>query len=207
MIRLSRRLLVLGSAAALAGCASVLGGAPPPQLYTLSAVPAADFPPSLPKSKGQLLVEVPAASGGLDTERVALMHTPTTLDYFAGAAWTDRAPVMVQSLLVESFENTGKIGAIGREGLALRADYVLKPELREFTAVYSGANDPPTVRVRLGLKLLRMSDRQLVDQRSVEAEERAQQNSITSVVDAFNAALHRAMRDAVTGTLPAHAGP
>ena len=206
MIALARRLLALGLLLALAGCGGLLGAnGPPPQLYTLTAVPAADFPPNLPRSKIQLLVEVPVAPGGLDTERIALMRSPTTLDYFANAAWTDRAPIMVQGLLVESFENTGKIGAIGREGVALRADYVLKPELRDFTAVYTG-NDAPIVRVRMGLKLVRMSDRQIVDQRSVEAEERAQQNSIGSVVEAFNAALHRAMRDAVVGTLPALGG-
>lgn len=207
MTGLSRRLLVLAVPLALAGCGSVLnGGALPPQLYTLTAVPSADLPQGLPTTKGQLLVEVPAAPGGLDTERIALMRTATTVDYFANAAWTDRAPVMVQSLLVETFENTRKIGAIGREGVALRADYVLKPELREFTAVYSGASDAPTIRVRMGLKLVRMSDRQIVDQRSVEAEERATQNSVGAVVDAFDAALHRAMRDAVAGTLPALAG-
>jgi len=207
MTGLSRRILVLALPVALTVCAGVLGsGAPPPQLYTLTAVPAADFPPNLPRSKGQLLVEVPVAPGSLDTERIALMRTATTVDYFAGTAWTDRAPVMVQSLLVESFENTGKIGAIGREGVALRADYALKPELRDFTAIYAGAGDTPTIRVRMGLKLLRMSDRQIVDQRSVEAEEHAQQNSVAAVVDAFNAALHRAVRDAVAGTLPALAG-
>jgi len=204
MIALARRLLLLAALTALAGCSGLLGGGgPPPQLYTLTAVPAADFASNLPRSTIQLLVEVPVASGALDTERIALMRTTTTIDYFANAAWTDRAPIMVQGLLVESFENTGKIGAIGREGVALRADYVLKPELRDFTAVYTSGSDIPTIRVRMGLKLVRMSDRQIVDQRSVEAEERAQQNTVPAVVDAFNAALHRAIRDAVAGTLPA----
>jgi len=199
MSTLSRRSIVLGLPVALAACSGPLGGGPPPQLYTLT--PARDFPPGLPSAKGQLLVEVPATPGGLDTERIALMRSPVMLDYFAGSAWTDRAPLMVQSLLVESFENSGKIGAIGRESLALRADWILKPELRVFTAVYEGG-DAPIVRIRLALKLVRQPERGIVSERTVEAEERAQQNAILPVVEAFDTALHRAMQDAVAWALP-----
>ncbi|HVM79481.1 MAG TPA: ABC-type transport auxiliary lipoprotein family protein [Stellaceae bacterium] len=200
MTTLSRRSLVLAVPAALAGCGGVLGGSqPPPQLYTLT--PARDFPAGLPNAKGQLLVEVPVAPGGLDTERIALMRSPVTLDYFANAAWTDRAPLMVQTLLVESFENSGKIGAIGRESLALRADWILKPELRDFTAVYDGG-DAPTVRIRLALKLVRMPERGIVSERTIGSDERAAQNAILPVVEAFDAALRRAMQEAVAWAIP-----
>lgn len=204
MTTLSRRAIVFALPAGLAACSGLIGGnQPPPQLYTLS--PARDFPASLPRAKGQLLIEVPVAPGGLDTERIALMRGPVMLDYFANAAWTDRAPLMVQSLLVESFENSGKVGAIGRESLALRADWILKPELREFTAIYDGAG-MPAVRIRIALKLVRMPDRGIVAQRTVEVEQAASQNAITTVVEAFDAALHRAMQEIVAWAVPAMAG-
>lgn len=202
MNQLSRRAVILGLPASLAACGSALsGGQPPPQLYQLT--PVKDFAPGLPSTKAQLLVEVPATPGGLDTDRIALMRSALSLDYFANAAWSDRAPVMVQSLLIESFENTGKISAIGRQGLALHGDYVLQPELREFTAVYAEGSGAPTVRVRMGLKLVRLSTRLIVAQRVVASEEAAQQNSVTSVVAAFDAALKRAMADIAAWTLPA----
>jgi cholesterol transport system auxiliary component len=200
---IARRTFLLTLCAGVGACSGVLGGGQAPQLYTLS--PLKDFPPSLPKSNAQLLIEAPVAPGGLDTERIALMKSAISVDYFAGAAWTDRAPLMVQSLLVESFENTGKIAAIGRESLALRADFVLKPELREFTAVYVGP-DAPVVHVRLGLKLVRLPDRQIVAQRAVSADGPARQNSVASVVEAFDAALHRAIGETVAWMLPAMAG-
>jgi cholesterol transport system auxiliary component len=203
MTNLSRRTIVLALPAGLAACSGIIGGnQPPPQLYTLS--PARDFPASLPRAKGQLLIEVPVAPGGLDTERIALMHSPVTLDYFANAAWTDRAPLMVQSLLVESFENSGRVGAIGRESLALRADWILKPELRDFTAIYGGAGTP-AVRIRIALKLVHMPDRAIVAQRTVEAEQTASQNAVTAVVEAFDVALHRAMQEIVSWVVPAMA--
>jgi len=198
MIR--RRTILLALPAGLAACSGPLGGGSPPQLYTLS--PVKDFPPSLPKTNAQLLIEAPSAPGSLDTERIALMKSAISVDYFASAAWTDRAPKMVQDLLVESFENTGKIAAIDRESLALRADFVLEPDLRDFTAIY-GATDAPTVRVRIGLKLVHLPEKQIVSQHTSSADVQATENSVPAVVAAFDTALHQVMGDAVAWTLNA----
>jgi cholesterol transport system auxiliary component len=197
-----RRAFLLALPAGLAACSGPLGGGSPPQLYTLS--PVKDFPPALPKTTAQLLVEAPSAPGGLDTERIALMKSAISLDYFAGAAWTDRAPKMVQDLLVESFENTGKIAAIDRESLALRADFVLEPDLRDFTAIY-GSAEGPTVRVRIGLKLVRLPEKQIVGLHTASADTPSPQNSVPAVVEAFNTTLHQVMSDAVAWTLTAMA--
>ena len=62
------------------------------------------------------------------------MPEPTRFDYYALANWTDRAPLMVQGLVVESFENSGRIVAVGREAVGLKPDFVLKIEIREFQA-------------------------------------------------------------------------
>src|SRR5262249_3901548 len=92
--------------------------------------------------------------------------------------------------------------AIDRESMSLRADYVLKPELREFNAVYESA-EMPVVHIRIGLKLVRLPDKQIVAQRSFDADQVAQQNAVVPVVEAFNAALRRVMTDIVIWTLPA----
>lgn len=194
----TRRVLLLALPAAVAGCSQLLQGKPPPKLYTLS--PVKDFPPGMPTVKAQVLVDVPMAAGAIDTERIALMRGTVSVDYFADAAWTDRAPVLVQSLLVESFENTGKIGAIGRDTATLTADYTLTPELRDFTAVY-GDGALPTVQVRLGLKLIRSDDRRIIGQLPVQASAVSQQDAIIPIVDAFNDALHKVMTETVDWTL------
>ena len=61
-------------------------------------------------------------------------------------------------------------------------------------------------RVRMGLKLVRLPEKQIVAQRTVSAEAPAQQNSVSAVVEAFNAALHQAIGEAVVWTLGAMAG-
>ncbi|WP_152613388.1 ABC-type transport auxiliary lipoprotein family protein [Inquilinus limosus] len=135
---LSRRLFlrqaaVSSAAAGLAGCGGISALAPAaPQVYELT--PKNTFATDLPKVTWQLLVDMPTANAGIDTDRIAISETQTSLDYFAKVAWVDRAPAMVVGLLVESFENTGKIVSVGRQISGLRANYVLQPEIREFRA-------------------------------------------------------------------------
>jgi cholesterol transport system auxiliary component len=196
----SRRFVVTALLPALAGCASLLPQpAAPPRLYTLTAV--REFPAGLPKVSVQLLVDTPAAQASLDSTRIALSRSPTSIDYFADAAWTDRAPLMVQALLVESLENSGRITAIARESLALRADFILKPELRHFEAVYRDGAEAPTALVQVNVKLIAMPDRTITGQRTVEGTAPAARNDIADIVAAFDAAFHQAARQIVDWTL------
>ncbi len=74
----------------------------------------------------QLLVEMRYAPASLNIARIGLMPKPTRFDYYALANWTDRAPLMVQGLVVKFFENSGRIVAVGRETGGLKPDFVLK---------------------------------------------------------------------------------
>ena len=197
----SRRMVIAALALAPAGCTSLLpAGAAPPKLYTLT--PASDFPPEGRRVAWQLLVDVPASAVALDTDRIALSRGATTIDYFADAAWTDRAPLLVQSLLVQSFENSGRITAIARESLALRADYILRPELRHFEAEYGGGS-APSAHVQIGAKLVKMPERNIVAQQRVDTAAPARENQVPAIVEAFNTALHEAMRKLVDWALDA----
>jgi cholesterol transport system auxiliary component len=195
----TRRLLILvGPAAALAGCAGILPGESP-QLYVLT--PKTTFAPDLPKVGWQLLIDVPIAPAEIDTDRIVLQRTPYTVDKFANAAWPDRAPVMVQTLLVESFESTGKITAIARESVGLRADYVLKPELRKFTAFYDSSTGGPLISVLLNVRLVKMPERAIIAQKTFDYRERALQNDMEAIVAAFDEALGKILKRTIEWTL------
>jgi cholesterol transport system auxiliary component len=184
----------------LAAC-SLPGAGDPPQLYTLT--PKSTFDTALPAVEWQLVVERPIASAGLNTQRIAVQRSPVTMDYFARANWTDQAPALVQTLLIESFENTKKIRAVSRESTQLRADYVLQTELREFQAEYDGPGKPPQARVRINGKLIRMPDRVIVDSQTVERAVRAERHDVESVVLAFDEALGKVMKQTVEWALVA----
>ncbi len=108
----------------------VPGQNPPTDLYRLT--PKSTYRDDLPQVDWQLVIDKPLANAGIDTTRIGLQHRPTRLDFYARASWADRAPLMIQTLMVESFENSGRIVAVGRELISLRADFILKTELREF---------------------------------------------------------------------------
>lgn len=185
---------------AATACSGLIpGSGAPPQLYVLMR--KTTFPPDLPKVSRQLLVDTPTAPAEIDTTRVALTRSPTTIDYFANAAWSDRAPAMVQSLLIESFEQTGKIAAVARDSAVLRADYILMPELRRFEARYQDGAAPPSVLVRLLVRLIKMPDRTIIGEEIAEAREAAAANSMDAIVEAYNEALGSVMKRLVVWTL------
>lgn len=135
----------------------------------------------------------------------------------AAGSWTvnavaDLAPRMFQTLIVESFENSDRIVAVGREAIGLRADYVLKTELREFQAefpqplLYSneggiGNVAPPTIRVRINAKLIKMPRRSIVASKNFEYLIDAKENSMAEIIGAFDTALGQTMRRMVERTL------
>jgi cholesterol transport system auxiliary component len=189
------------AAAALSACqfvSAVDSAAEPTELYTVS--PKSTFDADMPPVFWQLAVEVPAAAASLNTGRIAIAMTPTSTDYYAKVAWTDRAPLMVQTRIVDSFENTRKIVAVARESIALRANYVLQPDLRNFEAMYY-YGQPPIVKVRIIAKLVRMPDRQIIGVASFERCVRARADKVPKVVEAFDQALGSVIKRLVTWTL------
>ena len=167
-------------------------GGPPASLYTLT--PKNTFAADLPLAAYQLVLEEPVAAGGLNTDRIALRHRPIEVQYYARSKWTERAPRMVQTLLVESFENSDRIVAVGRQAVGLRSDYNLKTELREFQAEYFEADGIPTVRVRLNVKLVKQPRRTIIASRNFEATVKADGTEMHQIILAFDGALGKVLR-------------
>src|SRR5579864_1735200 len=136
---------------AIAGCGSLIGPSnPPPQIYRLN--------PQMPSRAAgaaatwQLAVARPDASQSLDTDRIALLRG-SVMDYYADAQWSDSTPRLVQSLLVQAFDSSGRVQAGTRES-SLRADLTLTSEMHDFEAQYDSADAAPTVVVDIQAKLL-----------------------------------------------------
>ncbi len=189
------RSLLLLPLLALAACSSFLTGGPAPDLYTLS--PAARFAEGLPKVPWQILIEEPTAVGGLDANRIAVQPTPNEVRYFADVRWVERAPRMVQGLLVESFERSAAVAAADRYTVGTRADYILKSELRDFQAELLTTPKTPTVHVRLTAKLVRVSRQDIVWTRDFTARVVAPTSTPPAVVAAFDQALAQVMAEIV----------
>jgi cholesterol transport system auxiliary component len=183
----------------LAGC-GFLVGQPAPKLYRLA--PRTDDAPHGPAVRRQLVIGVPAAPQSLDTDRIALSRNDTMLDYYKDAAWTDRAPVLLQGLLVEAFENSGRIVAVGRDTSGLTPDYSLEIELRELEARYvAAAEPPPIVNLRFVAKLVKMPDRKIIGTMLAAEQAPAERNDLDSIVKAFDLVLAKTLTQVVDWTL------
>jgi len=176
---------------ACVSCGSILPRpAPPPALYRLTPLAGpANAGPVLPI---QLVASTPVAPAALDTERIALTNSPYRFDYFADAAWTDRAPAMLQGLIIESLENYGRFRVVTQPTSELRADAVLLAELRDFEAEYRGAG-PPEIHVQLDCRLARLPQRSGLAVRRFEGRARAGANDMPAIVAAFDEAVHGAL--------------
>ncbi|MFN3502743.1 MAG: ABC-type transport auxiliary lipoprotein family protein, partial [Allorhizobium sp.] len=73
----------------------------------------------------QLLVADPSALKALDSEQILVRVSGAEIRYLSQSQWSDRLTRVVQSKLVVAFENTGRLGGVGRPGQGLAIDFQL----------------------------------------------------------------------------------
>ena len=188
--------LIMGPlASVVTGC---LGGGPPPRQFTLH--PVTNFPRGLPPVKWSLVVDEPTAARQIDTSRIALMNGPFRVEYYAEVEWTDNAPAMVQLLLMQSFQNTGRLPVVAPTRQTLATDFLLLSNLRKFQ-VEEDASGNPEATVVIEATLLRMPRRTPVATRRFEKATPVGSKSTESITAAFDASLGDTMRRVVDWTI------
>ncbi|WP_461495833.1 ABC-type transport auxiliary lipoprotein family protein [Pyruvatibacter sp.] len=192
--------LTAGTLAVLTvGCSTILpGGDTASTLYGLTA--PSNYTSAMSASGWQLMVEEPVAERALDTDRIAVYSGPHALQYFTGARWTDRAPRMMQDLIVESFEHAGLQMSASRQSVAVRPNVALVSDLRDFEARVTPAGDGAAtamVVVRLSAKVIWLDGRKVLDGRTFEARQAAGSDTVADVVSAMNVAAQSVVRDVV----------
>lgn len=188
----------LGAAAlTLGGCGSLIGPPAAPQIYRLE-------PAFLPVSPGpgvksQLAVARPETLHSLDSQRIALSRG-AAMDYYADAEWNDTVPRLLQSLLVEAFEKSGRVAAVSPDTSGLRTDYLLLADIRDFEAQYNDPNGVPVATIDIETKILDARGNVLASS-NARREVRAAANSVPAVVAAFDEALGAALGQIVAWTI------
>jgi cholesterol transport system auxiliary component len=195
---LRRAALIAVSAVALSACGSILGPSEaPPQIYVLHP---AFGPASAPSTQWQFGIPSPITADVYDTKRIAITRGQT-MDYYADAAWTDQAPDMIQGLLVEAYEKSGKVKAVGRNSGGVRSDLLVVTEIRDFSAHYATQDGIPTVTVDIVAKLVTATHRDAIATYDSRKEIAASANTIPATVAAFNDATGQAIEDIVNWSL------
>ena len=184
--------LLLGGCGALGGPKTVV------QVYAPVSKITAD--PSWPAADWSLSIGVTAGNQMLDSSRIAVRPSPNRFQAYKAAAWADNAPDLLQTALVEGFEDSGKISAVGRFGAYSRGDFGLVLEVRAFETIYSGGSPEAVIEVQAMLVKLR-------DKPGVVATKRFRQvvpgaaPDLDTMVGSFGQAMSAVSTDIVGWTL------
>ena len=184
-----RYLVAAALAVFLPGCALVGGGSAPLDTYELTAASPGETGPR--RSRTQILIAEPSALKSLDGENIVIKPTAAEVQYLKGAQWADRLPKVVQARLAQAFQETGRLGGVGKPGEGLAIDYQIVTEIRAFNIRLDGGD---RAEVELFVKVL--NDRN----GTVRAASSFQATAPVSGTGnaAFTAALDQAFRSAST---------
>lgn len=181
------RLIALSAATLSAGCVSLLPETPPPSpRYALTA-PSPEL--EGPVVTAGVAIARPSSLAALDTAAVAVVRGGHRIAYRSGLEWSDRAPRLLQTMIVRTLENTGKFPNAGRRGDAAGAHYRLMTDIRHFEEVDDDRREA-YVSLRVALHDARTG---LIAGAMVIEEREAFAGGPEQLIAAFNRANDRAM--------------
>jgi cholesterol transport system auxiliary component len=189
------RFLGLGiSFIGLVGCAS----APPAVTYDLNPIePHLASALAARAPRGELAVAMPSAISLIDSPRI-VVRTGSDLAYLKGAEWAGRLPGLLQRRLVESFEKTHRLTAVGPVGdPALSARYTLETDIRRFEADVTRSTAKAVIYVRL-----LDSGGQIIAAQEFSGEAPSPHDDGATVSAALDGALGKVLHQIVVWTVP-----
>lgn len=189
-------LLALATITAFSGCSALSalnGAATALDAYDLAA-PATPVTARSTTSR-QLVVEIPTSTGALNTDRILIRPQPLQAAYLPDAKWAEELPVMLQTLLVRSFEDTNAFRYVGRRPLGASGDYALVTDLTDFQAEAATDGKSATIRLRLTARMVREDDAAILSTRSFTTSAAVASTDTLALVQGFNAANQTLLTD------------
>ena len=171
----------------LAGCGN--GQAPP--TFDLSSPQVAGK--ARGSAHGQLVVVEPSALSVLNTDRI-VVRDRGEIAYLSKAQWSDRLPRLVQSRLVEGFENGSRVRAVGTPNDKLAADYQLVTDVRAF---HVAVGSEPTAEVEISAKVVSDRAGRVLASKIFRASVPAASTEGPDAVSALDEAFQRVISDLV----------
>ncbi len=161
----------------------------------------------MPKRTGQpvtwqLLVDVPAAAAPVASQRIVLKPGDRAFGVFEKSRWTDRAPELFQALLIEGFEDSGRVVGVGRVSSTVGGDIALIGELRSFEAEFPDSGQAH-VRIVYSAKLVNYSSSRVLTARVFEQRVPSAGRDLPSVVAAFERGINAMVPEVIDWSLDA----
>jgi ABC-type uncharacterized transport system auxiliary subunit len=151
------------------------------------------------RSAPSLAIGRPEALRPTASARIATRDDSGALGVLAAAAWVAPAPILLQSLLVESFEARLPGAAISRVGSGAQADCRLEGDLHDF--LFDQVSQ--RVRLTLNLRLLCGARGEIVAARRFGAEAPVEHRGTAALIAAFDRVVAMAFPEVMDWTIQA----
>jgi cholesterol transport system auxiliary component len=160
---------------------------------TLSAPTESEAESDTRERSWQIEIAEPQAPAPLLGTRILVAPQPGRLEVYRDARWQDSPAILLQALLVQSLNEAGVTGAAGNASTQ-RADLLLESDLLQFQAEYRGGI-APTATTSIYVRLVRVADGRIVAARVFSVDEPAAASPVPLVVEAFERAINRLVRN------------
>ena len=166
------------------------GGSRAPATYDLIA--PRSFAGSTKTAPYQLMIYEPTASSQLDTSRLMVRPKADQVSYYKGIAWSDRLPRLVQTRMIETFQNSGAVKSVSPSS----GQYALQTELRAFNIdVTSGR---AAAEIDVFAKLVNTNTGKVVASKGFSSRVPAKTDSPGDAIAALNQAFTEVLQDTTT---------
>jgi len=179
------RLLPFVLIVCLGGCTSLLGGGERDRPTLYAPQPAIAIDPAWPRADFSLLLAPPSAPPLVDSTRIVVRPHADEVEVLRGARWAQPPPELLQTLILRTLEDTGKLRAVAVQGSGITGDLTLTLDLRRFEADYRHGG-APTVDIAFTAKLIQRREQQVLASRTFTHSERAQDTSTQATITAFS---------------------
>jgi cholesterol transport system auxiliary component len=179
----------LAPAIVLAALTGACSSAPAPATFDLSAPTA-----RISGAAGvQVLVAEPAAIQPLATQQILVKDASGAISFVGGGQWADNLPRLIQTRLINTFENASQLKGVSRPSSGAVADVQLISELRRFEV----ATPDNQAVVEISVKIVHDRDGRIVNGRIFRASAPASAVDAPNATRALDEALSVAMLDIV----------
>ena len=200
MSDLTRRGALLGALCALSGCSAITSiNAATKPLNTYDLRPAAGSKKGRRTSR-TLLVARPQASAALTTDRMMIKPDAASITYLPDARWSDEIPAMVQSLLIRSISETGRVAYVGRSDAGPIPDKALLVRIDGFEVI-ALADDIFEVQVDFDLTIINDKDQRVVGSRRFSQSQQIASDNPKEIVATFQTVLNELLPEMTNWTI------
>lgn len=169
----------------LGGCG---GGAP--LTFDITALPGAARPGASARS---IVVAEPVGLQPFEADRIIVREPGGGLSFLGGGQWSDRLPRLIQTRIIQSLENSGRLRSVSRPGDKIAAQYQLISEIRAFD-IAAGSGEAV---VDLSVKLIADASSSVVAARVFQARVPVAKVAAANAAVALDAAMAIVLADIV----------